>query len=309
MNSQIKTPFGALQVTGRNLTDTKGNEVRLKGISISGIHWYPQYVNKETFAFLQKETGIDTIRLAVYTVENGYCNKDDAGKAQLEELVAQGITAAAELGMYVIVDWHIFFDGNPNIYKEEAKAFFSHISERFADYDNIIYEICNEPNGDIDWQGIKRYAEEVIPCIRQNSPEAIVLVGTPVWSQFVHEPLTAPLSFDNIMYVMHFFAATHTEWLRKLTQNALEGGLPVFVSAFSTCDSPCTGKNNFIEAEKWMDFLDEYRLSYCIGCLSNKNETSALLKPYCKKTTGFDYEDWSEEGQWFLERKEERMLK
>jgi endoglucanase len=49
--------------------------------------------------------------------------------------------------MYVIVDWHILSDGNPLANEDAAKAFFAEVSERYKGSPNVIYEICNEPNG------------------------------------------------------------------------------------------------------------------------------------------------------------------
>ena len=71
--------------------------------------------------------------------------------------------------MYVIIDWHIFSDNNPNNHKEEAKEFFTNISTKYRYIPNIIYEICNEPNGSTSWDDIKNYANEIVPIIRKNS--------------------------------------------------------------------------------------------------------------------------------------------
>ena len=81
--------------------------------------------------------------------------------------------------MYVIIDWHILSDSNPLQNKEEAKKFFGEMAERYQGYDNVIYEICNEPNSGASWNDIKNYANEVIPVIREKDQDAIILVGTP----------------------------------------------------------------------------------------------------------------------------------
>ena len=52
-----------------------------------------------------------------------------------------------------------------NTYIEEAKIFFDKYSKKYKDCPNILYEICNEPNGTIvTWNdSIKPYAETIIP--------------------------------------------------------------------------------------------------------------------------------------------------
>ena len=60
---------------------------------------------------------------------------------------------------------------------------------------------------------INKYANEVIPVIRKNSPKSLIIVGTPNWSQDVDR--VVKLGFDNIMYGLHFYSGTHTEDLRN----------------------------------------------------------------------------------------------
>ena len=113
----------------------------------------------------------------MYTAENGgYCSGGD--KEQLKQLVKDGVSYATDLGMYVIVDWHILSDGDPNQNKDEAILSLKEMAETFTNNDNVLYEICNEPNGGTSWESIKAYAEEVMPVIREKRPDAVILVGT-----------------------------------------------------------------------------------------------------------------------------------
>ena len=156
---------GALSVTGTQLTDSKGTAIQLRGISTHGIAWFPAYINEDFFKELREDWNVNVIRLAMYTAENeGYCNGGDQKK--LKKLVQDGVEYATNNDMYVIIDWHILSDNNPNTYKKEAKEFFDEMSLAYADYNNVIYEICNEPNGGTGWSDIKSYAEEVIEVIR-----------------------------------------------------------------------------------------------------------------------------------------------
>lgn len=226
--------YGALAVDGTQLVDCDGNPVQLRGVSTAGLSWFPQFANKDAFATMQEDWDINMVRLAMYTAEyNGYCVGDDANKEKLKNLVKDSVKAATDLGLYVIIDWHILSDNNPNTYKEESIAFFTEMAAEFADYDNVLYEICNEPNGETSWTDIKSYAEEVIPVIRGYDANAIILVGTPFWSQNVDEAAKNPITeYDNIMYTLHFYAATHKESLRKKMTEAIADGLPIFISEF-----------------------------------------------------------------------------
>lgn len=292
---------GALQVSGANLYDSNGNIFQLKGVSTHGLSWFPEYVNREAFSSL-KNFGVNTIRLAMYTSEyNGYCN--GGNKEDLKKLVMQGVNLATELGMYVIIDWHILSDGNPNTYKNDAITFFDEMSRTYASQGNVLYEICNEPNGGTSWSEIKSYAEEIIPVIRKNDADAIIIVGTPTWSQDVDLVSQSPLDsnhYRNILYALHFYAGTHKDDLRNKFQKAYENGLPMIVSEFSICDASGNGYNDTTSANQWMELLNSHGISYVAWNLSNKNESSSILNSSCTKTGQFSQSDFSESGRWYL---------
>ena len=85
----------------------------------------------------------------------------------------------------------------------KRKIFFDQLSAHYAGEPGILYEICNEPNGDVTWEQISAYAKEVIPVIRKNAPDAVILVGTPNCCSHLEGPLSDPLPFENIMYSYH----------------------------------------------------------------------------------------------------------
>ncbi len=288
---------GALHVDGVNLTDEHGQKMQLYGMSTHGLSWFPQYVNYEAFKTLRDDWNTNCVRLAMYTAEyNGYCT--GGNKEELKQLINNGVSYATDLGMYVIIDWHILNDNDPNVYKSEAKAFFSEMSLKYADSKNIIYEICNEPNGWSTWDSIKEYADEIIPVIRANDPDAVIIVGTPTWSQDIDKALAAPLNYDNVMYALHFYAATHTEWLRNRVSQCINGGLPVFISEFGICDASGNGNIDYNQASEWMSLIKQYNLSYCCWNLANKSETSSVIGSWCNKTSGWEDGDLSESGKW-----------
>lgn len=291
---------GALQVSGTQLTNKDGHAVQLKGISTHGLSWFPEYVNKECFRQLREEWNVNVIRLAMYTSEyGGYCSGGD--QEALKELIRNGVENASELDMYVILDWHILSDGNPNTYLDQARDFFQEMSQDYASRNNVLYEICNEPNGSTSWSDIKAYAEEIIPVIRNNDEDGIIIVGTPNWSQYVDQAAADPISgYDNIMYSLHFYAATHKDSLRKAMTDAIDAGLPIFVSEYGICDASGNGSIDENQARKWIDVMNQYGISYVAWNLSNKSETSAILSAGCNKTSGFTEDDLSSSGRWLF---------
>ena len=295
---------GKLSVKGTDIVDMNGDKYQLKGVSTHGITWFPDYVNKEAFETLRDDWGANLIRLAMYTDTGdsyGYCSGGD--KDEILALVDKGVSAATELGMYVIVDWHILSDSDPNNHIDDAKEFFDKVSKKYAAQENVIYEICNEPNGGTQWSSVKSYAETIIPVIRANDKDALIIVGTPNWSQDVDIASQDPITgYDNIMYAVHFYAATHKDDLRNKVKTALDNGLPVFVSEFSLCDASGNGGIDYDSSDEWFKLINENNLSYSSWSLCNKNETSALIKSDSTATGSLSDGGLSDTGKYVRDR-------
>ena len=298
-NNQINpvATHGKLKVDGTDIIDKNGNKFQLRGVSSHGIAWFPQYINQEAFNYMKNNWKINTIRLAMYSDPGAGYN------TSLHEKVKQGVEYASNAGLYAIIDWHILNDNNPNIHKNEAINFFKEMANSYKDYDNVIYEICNEPNGNVKWnEDIKPYAEDVINEIRKIDNDALIIVGTPTWSQDVDIVSNSPITGqNNIMYALHFYADTHRDNLRDKLKTALNNRLPVFVSEFGICDASGNGNINKEEANKWISLLNEKNISYMCWNLSNKNESSALLKDSTYKITDWSNDELSEEGKWLVD--------
>lgn len=288
---------GALQVDGTKLVDQNGDPIQIYGMSTHGIAWYPQFVCYESFKTLRDDWNTNCVRLAMYTAEDkGYCT--GGNQDELKALVKLGVDAATELGMYVIIDWHILSDQDPNAHKDEAIKFFNEMSGYYASSTNVLYEICNEPNGYATWDSVKSYAEEVIPVIRANDPDAVIIVGTPTWSQDIDKAKDHPLSYDNLMYALHFYAGTHKDTLWNRLDSCVQNGLPVFITEFGMCDASGNGANDFESTKSWFEVIERYNVSFCCWNLANKDESSSVLKSSTTSVSNWTEEELNESGKW-----------
>lgn len=289
---------GQLSVKNGQLVDKSGKGYQLRGMSTHGLTWFPEFVNESAFKTLRDDWNTNVVRLAMYVDEwgNGQCYMGN--KSGSLELLEKGVDICIKLDMYVIIDWHVLNPGDPSKYTNEVKSFFETVSKRYAKYPNVIYEICNEPNGGASWSGnIKPYAEKIIPVIRKNAPNSVIIVGTPTWSQEIDKPLSDPLNYKNVMYAFHFYAATHAG-LRSNVENCVAQGLPVFVSEFGTCDASGGGANDFNETQKWLSYFDKQGISYCNWSICNKDETCSVLRPGTSANGNWSESNLTENGKW-----------
>lgn len=275
VNKNTVTYNGWLKVKKTKLLNSKNEEIQLRGISSHGIQWYSELYNYNNIKKLRDTWGINIFRIAMYTDPDadGYVKNKS-----LKDEVIKIVDEVINLDMYVIIDWHILNDGNPTTYEEEAIEFFDELSLKYKDVPNVIFEICNEPNGNISWNNdVKKYAEKIIEVIRNNSPKSLIIVGIPEWCKDLLTVSRNPLDIDNIMYSVHFYAGTDNQELRNKMDKILKLGLPIFVSECGITDN--TGDGDIYEKEfkEWIKYLNKNNISWIFWSLSNKDETSSLL--------------------------------
>lgn len=293
---------GALYVEDGALKDDQGEITVLRGMSSHGIQWFPRYLNGAAMQTL-KDYGANLQRISMYTdTSDGYIRNPEENLNYLY----MGIESALAADMYVIVDWHILEDSNPNQYAEEALVFFEEISSHYGDHPGLLYEICNEPNGDTTWEQVVQYAKQVIPVIRNNAPNAVILVGTPNYCTEFDGPMQEPLQFDNIMYTMHRYidTAQFDPCDTYLIDSVVSAGLPVFVSEWGTGkDEVQTGTSDqemgiYQEnAEPFLDYMEEHNISWAAWTLSNGDRKHGILRSECDKLSGWKEEDLTSFGK------------
>ena len=288
------------------IVDKNGVPFQLRGASSHGIQWDVgyNYVNKGSYQSLRDEWGVNMVRLAAYVTQNGYTA---GSKDSMDTVIQRGVQAATELGMYVIVDWHIHAE-NPHTTKEAAKEFFTKYAIMYKDYDNVIFEICNEPTG-VDWYNnsgadLYSYCREIATVIRECGSSALIVCGTNTWSQDVDDVAKKPLKddgFENILYTFHFYSGSHYEDKMNKVKKAIQDGTPLFATEFGICDASGNGNYDTANADEWIKLFDENSVSYCCWSLCNKDESASYLKSSCSKTEGgWIEEDLSTTGIWLV---------
>ena len=289
-NAQFVKKHGQLSVKGTQLVDKNQNPIVLRGVSFGWHSMWPRFYNAKAVDWLKKDFNCTVVRaaLGIEIGEYPYLKATEFSKEKLEAVVKGAIKS----DIYVIIDWH-----SHNINLQEAKVFFAEMSKKYGKYPNVIYEVFNEPDYET-WLEVKAYSEEVIKVIRANDPDNIILVGSPKWDQEVQLPAQDPIKgFDNLMYTMHFYAATHEKWLRDRTDEAIKSGLPIFVSESAGMEATGDGPLNVKAWEEYIEWMESRKLSWITWSVSDKDETCSMLYKTAKSEGNWRDSDLKESGK------------
>ena len=295
VNETIDTTFvekhGGLQVSGNQIINKIGEPVSFAGNSFfwSNDNWGGErFYNPEVVIWLKNDWNTKIVRAAMGVEDpGGYLDNKIPNKNRIKTIV----DAAIEEGIYVIIDWHSHqAEDNP----DEAVLFFEEMAILYGEYNNIIYEIYNEPL-DISWSNtIKPYAITVISAIRSIDPDNLIVVGTPEWSQRVDIAASDPITgYSNIAYTLHFYTVYHHQWLRDRADEALNSGIALFVTewgsiGYSVVDS---------EANKWMTWCHTNKISHCNWAVNDKEEEWSIVVPGASATGNWTENDLTDAGK------------
>lgn len=279
--------YGQLTVSGDKLTTKDNKPVVLRGISSAPLNDCTGFFAPEIIKTLAEDWGIDVLRIAVpaNSGTNTYISNSEKYFKQVTDLIDMCI----DQGIYVIVDWHNNTDGNPAKNQKQAISFFTRIAGIYADSPNVIYEICNEPNGTrvvkkkkvaVDWNGaVKPYADAVVKAIRAIDKDNIIIVGTPNWSHDIDKAASNPIKSANICYSVHFSAGTDGAELRKKISIARIKGICVFATEWKATDKQAKKAPDTKLVNQWLDFIENNNISWCNGNIgaNRLSNSNALL--------------------------------
>ncbi len=270
------------------MQDQHGKPIVLRGMSFGWHNFWPRFYTAGVVKWLRDDWKCGVVRAAIGVEPNdGYLQKPEWSTEKAKTVVE----AAIKADMYVIIDWH-----SHNINLKEAKAFFTEMAQVYGKNPHVIYEIFNEPDEE-SWEEIKAYSVELIETIRAIDPDNIILVGTPRWDQEVHIAADDPITgHDNLMYTLHFYAATHKQELRDKGDYALSKGLPLFISESAGMEATGDGPLNEAEWQKWIDWAEKHQLSWVTWSVSDKDETCSVLLPSASSEGGWKEKDLKKSG-------------
>jgi endoglucanase len=295
----VVTDNGWLRVDGQRLVNEQGQPIQLRGVSMGWHCLWPRFYNHTVVDYMSDKWNVDIIRCSIGLdlEDRSFEKQPELGYALVDSIV----NAAVANNIYVLVDFH---SHNNNL--ELAKKFFGVVTKKYGKLPNVLYEIWNEPM-EVQWQETKSYAEELIPLIRENAPRSVVIVPTPRWDQNVDDAANDPIvGINNIMYSLHYYAATHTDYLREKAEYALSKGLPIFMSECASMVHTGDGVIDTASWEAWMSLADKHGISWIVWSVSDKDETCSMLRPSASTNanewTDNDLKAWAVLAKYYINR-------
>lgn len=263
----IVSQHGFLTASDSKVVDKNGKPFQLRGFSLFWSQWSESFYIPETVAE-HKRLGANVVRAAMGVEMGGYL--DDKSQVDRIETV---IEAAIKEDIYVIVDWHAHGE-----YVNEAEAFFIYMAKKYGKTPHVIFELWNEPVF-TSWDSVRTYSEIILDSIRELNAQNLVIVGSPSWSQRVDEAAANPVRDLSTAYSVHFYAATHGQWLRDRVAAAMRSGIAIVATEWGTCDASGNGRIDLGESEKWLTFLAANDIGWANWSWFDKPESASALKP------------------------------
>jgi len=218
------------------------------------------------------------------------------GKDSYLRLLDDGVAAARDLGLYVIIDWHSignlqegrFLPGYSELYppalydttKKETLDFWSTMARHYAG-DNTVafFELFNEPAtgdklGSCTWTQWKEILEEVIAVIRANGGTAVPLVAGFNYGYDLTPVSSNPINAQGIGYVSHPYPMKcKAPWEEKWTKDwgFVADKYPVFATEVGFCAAddkkahvPVIGDETYGDA--FTSYCAKKGISYSVWC-------------------------------------------
>tara|TARA_B100000029_G_C17597258_1_gene964615 strand:+ start:2519 stop:3538 length:1020 start_codon:yes stop_codon:yes gene_type:complete len=290
-DSTLVQKHGRLRIDQNKIVDKNNQPICLAGNSFfwSNDNWGGEkFYTPEVVSWLKIDWNTKIVRASMGVEDpGGYLDNKISNKNRVKTIV----DAAINEGIYVIIDWH---SHHAEDYTNEAVLFFKEMATIYGEYDNIIYEIYNEPL-DISWSEIiKPYAIEVISMIRSIDPNNIIVVGTPEWSQRVDLAAADPIEgYSNIAYTLHFYTIYHHQWLRDRASAALDDGIAIFITEWGSIGYTQIDS----EANKWMNWCFANKISHVNWAVNDKEEEWSIIIPGASTTGNWTDNELTDAGK------------
>jgi hypothetical protein len=281
-----------VSVKGNQFVTADGRPIVFRGLAASDADKLERNAQWNKGYFEQaKAWGANVIRLPIHPAAWRIRGKDAYAK-----LLDQGVAWASEVGLYVVMDWHVignietqrFLPGSSELYptklydttKEETLDFWRFMARRYRGNNTVaFFELFNEPAtggnmGECPWAVWKGFIESVIGAIRAEGGTAVPLVAGFNYGYDLTPVANSPIAAEGIGYVAHPYPMKREKpWPEKWTQDwgFVAEKYPAFATELGFCYADDKGAHiPVISDESYVDAITAYSaekgISFAVWC-------------------------------------------
>ncbi len=169
-----------------------------------------------------KEGGFDSVRLPIRWHEYAANTSPYTIEAEFLDRVDWAINQTLANHLAVVINMHHYnpLFAEPQAEKAKFLALWQQIAERFQDVpnDRVVFEILNEPNGNLTAELWNTFLLEAYTVIRQSNPHRYIMIGSAEWGGLAAMNKLELPNDDRLIFTVHYyepFEFTHqgAEWV------------------------------------------------------------------------------------------------
>lgn len=203
-----------LHVDGKYIRDASNKEVILRGVSVA---------DPKSLMFFKRGRPYDLFRIMDIAVNEWHANVirlpvhpggiDDVPGFEgginnyLKDYLAPAVAKAVELGVYAVIDLHIFDDYTTKEKGRLVRDFWSAVAVYYKETPDVLFELYNEPIKPDNWDTWREYCQPWVDMVRKIAPSNLIVAGGPRWCQNMAGAAKNPLKGRNIVYSAHCYPA------------------------------------------------------------------------------------------------------
>lgn len=312
--------IGKLHKNGKYIVDENDVPVELRGIGTHHLLQYKNLHNRKAFDSLRR-MGVNMIRPSAYLEDYnflgsdgetayGYISRPEETRAEIEKI----IKICIDLGLYVLLDWHVFYDSNmiagqtytgyARFHETEALEFFEYFTEKYGDYPNMIYDLCNEPYFASE-SDIVQFVQAVRAVIVENVDEPVMTCGygagqtNDTWytrSKRLYDAFVAA-GITDVFVAPHIYGSNITTPAQQLWDE----NIPIFCTEWGNSQGSGDGAGNDTAALANTNWFHEHAVAQSFWKFTDQTMTTSVLQNQGiinseKWLDGFNWSDLSHNG-------------
>ncbi|WP_222915758.1 cellulase family glycosylhydrolase [Natrinema sp. SYSU A 869] len=244
----VDNPTPRLQTDGKWIVTGDGQRVKPRGVSPASLDYLESIHPKSQQEILEHATNgtewhPNTVRLPV--VEDAV--HEQGMQYVVDELLRPAVDVLADRGVYAMIDFHLIRpyvealshgegmveDGwadslddlgfDPHVGTDDLLTeFWSAVAPAFADDENVLFELFNEPTLPVTWSTYGEHGSAVqtredewmlwrdtaqswVDSIRDEAPETPIIIGSPDWTSRTKFAAEYPFDGENLIYSGHIY--------------------------------------------------------------------------------------------------------